>query len=200
MNKHGQDPAAGGASGQDETPAENPFAAAEKEAPEELAEAYRQVMAEKKDLYERLLRKQAEMDNMRKRVEREKEDFQHHATADLIRALLPTLDSLERAARSRKKGVPDEFYQGLELIHRDFLEVLSRAGVSVIQTEGQSFDPHVHQAIETVESDRHRDQEIVEELQKGYILRHRLLRPAIVRVAVGKAGGPSANGGNEEKE
>lgn len=177
-----------------------PAPAADKDLPSNLAEAYRQAVAEKKELYDRLLRKQAEMENMRKRVDREKEDFLQHAAADLIRALLPTLDSLERAAHTRKIGVPEDFYQGLELIYRDMLEVLGRAGVSVVPTEGKSFDPHVHQAIETVESDQHRDQEIVEELQKGYVLRHRLLRPAIVRVAVGKEEGDSFDGDEKNTE
>jgi molecular chaperone GrpE len=152
--------------------------------PEDLAGAYRQLVAEKQELYDRLLRKQAELDNFRKRTEREKEEFSKHATADLIRSLLPALDSFERALKHRDPRVPREYYQGIELIHRDVLDILMRAGLDPLDTQGKLFDPHLHQAVESVESDRHRDQEIVEELQRGYKLRHRLLRPAVVKVAV----------------
>jgi molecular chaperone GrpE len=148
---------------------------------------------EKQDLYDRLLRKQAELDNFRKRVQREKEEFLQHATADLIRALLPVLDGFERALAHRDSSTPEQFSQGVELIYRELLETLNRAGVHPIETEGKTFDPHLHQAVETVESPGHRDQEIVEELQRGYRLRNRLLRPAIVKVAVeGKRKGEGA--------
>lgn len=152
--------------------------------PADLPAAYQQVLAEKQDLYERLLRKQAEIENVRKRVEREKDDFLQHATMGLIRALLPTLDSLERGLRHREREVPAKFYEGLELIHRELLEVLKRAGLEAVESEGKIFDPHVHQAVETVDAKGRRDQEIVEELQRGYRLKHRLLRPAIVKVAL----------------
>ena len=136
------------------------------------------------ELYERLLRKQAELENFRKRAQREKEEFRQFAAEDLIRDLLPVLDAFERALRHRAPAVPETFYQGMELIHRQLSEVLARAGLEAIETSGQLFDPHYHQAVETVEEAGRRDHEIVEELQRGYMLRHRLLRPAIVRVAV----------------
>jgi molecular chaperone GrpE len=162
---------------------------------DDWAEAYRKLQAEKQELFDRLLRKQAELENIRKRLEREKQDFLQHATADLIRALLPTLDSLERALKHPDDGVPRHFYDGLDLIYRELLEVLGRAGVTVIPTQGKIFDPHVHQAVEMVESREHRDQEILEELQRGYKLRQRLLRPAVVKVAThppqGGEGDPS---------
>lgn len=151
---------------------------------EDLAAAYERAVAEKQELYDRLLRKQAEIENVRKRVEREKEDFLQHATTGLIRALLPTLDSLERGLKHREENVPDKFYEGLALIHRELLEVLKRAGLEAVESEGKVFDPHFHQAVETVEAEGYRDQEIVEELQRGYRLKQRLLRPAIVKVAV----------------
>lgn len=146
--------------------------------------AYQALKAQKDDLHERLLRKQAEMENFRKRTQREKEEFLQHATADLVRALLPTLDGFERALQHRNSSVPEDFYQGVELIYREMLDVLRRAGLSPIETVGNAFDPHLHQAIEAVESSNHRDQEIIEELQRGYKLKQRLLRPAVVRVAV----------------
>ena len=150
----------------------------------DLVAAYEKLKAEKDALYDRMLRKQAELENFRKRAQREKEDFLQHATADLIRALLPTLDGFERALKHRDADVPAQFYQGMELIYRDLLEVLSRAGLAPVETVGKTFDPHLHQAVETVEATNHRDQEIVEEFQRGYRLKQRLLRPAIVKVAV----------------
>jgi len=153
-------------------------------APDDLAAAYEKVVAEKRDLHERLLRKQAEVENVRKRLQREKDEFLQHATADLIRALLPTLDGFERALQHRDASVPESHVKGMELIYRQLLDVLTRAGLEPVATEGKQFDPHLHQAVETVEAPGRRDHEIVEELQRGYRLKHRLLRPAIVKVAV----------------
>jgi molecular chaperone GrpE len=152
--------------------------------PADLAAAYHKLQAEKDALYDRLLRKQAELENFRKRTQREKDDFLQHATAELIRALLPTLDGFERALKQRDATVPAQFYEGVELIYRDLLAVLSRAGLAPLETVGKTFDPHLHQAVETVAAAEHRDQEIVEEFQRGYKLKQRLLRPAIVKVAV----------------
>jgi molecular chaperone GrpE len=141
---------------------------------------------EKQDLYDRLLRKQAELDNFRKRMQREKEEFLQHANADLLRALLPVMDGFERALAHRDSSTPEQFAAGVELIHRELLDTLGRAGVVPIKAKGEKFDPHLHQAVETVESPGHRDQDVVEELQRGYLLKNRLLRPAIVKVAVEK--------------
>lgn len=160
-----------------------PAAAAARENADVLA-ACEKLKQEKQELYDRLLRKQAELDNFRKRVQREKEEFLQHATADLIRALLPVLDGFERALAHRDASTPEQFFQGVEMIHRELLETLSRAGVKPVDTRGKTFDPHVHQAVETVNDPEYDDQEIVEELQRGYKLRNRLLRPAIVKVAV----------------
>lgn len=153
---------------------------------EDLAATVEKLRAERNTLYDRLLRKQAEMENLRKRAQREKEDFLQHATADLILALLPTLDAFDRALQHREANVPEQFYQGLELIHRELTDVLSRAGLTALESVGKIFDPHLHQAVETVESPEHRDQEIVGEMQRGYRLKQRLLRPAVVKVAVAK--------------
>ncbi len=149
------------------------------------AEALETALAEKKDLFDRLLRKQAELENFRKRTQKEREDLRQYAAEDLIRSLLPTLDGFERALQHRDETVPAAFYEGLELIYRQLREVLGRAGLAPIDTAGQLFDPHVHQAVETVDAPGRREHEIVEELQRGYRLRNKLLRPAIVKVAVG---------------
>ncbi len=164
--------------------AEQPAAAPAAEPPADLAALCEKLKKEKQDLYDRLLRKQAELDNFRKRMQREKEEFLQHANADMIRALLPVLDGFERALAHRDSSTPEQFAAGVELIHRELLETLGRAGVTPIEARGEKFDPHLHQAVETVESPGHRDQEVVEELQRGYRLKNRLLRPAIVKVAV----------------
>jgi molecular chaperone GrpE len=148
-----------------------------KDLPADLPAAYEKLRAERDALYERLLRKQAEIENIRKRTQREKEDFLQHATADLVRALLPALDGFERALKQRHADVPPQFYEGMELIYRDLKDVLSRAGLSPVETVGRHFDPHVHQAVETVEASGHGDQEIVEEFQRGYRLRKALNIP-----------------------
>lgn len=182
---------------------EEPQAEGAVDIPADLPAAYRQLLQEKKDLFERLVRKQAELENVRKRVEREKEDFLQHATMGLIRALLPTVDALERGLQHREESVPEKFYTGMELIHRELLDVLKRAGLSPVDSKGQIFDPHVHQAVETVETDKHRDQEVVEELQRGYKLKQRLLRPAIVKVAVtppARTASPKAESSEAESE
>jgi molecular chaperone GrpE len=161
-----------------------PAASVEARLPEDLPAAYQKVLEEKQEVFDRLLRKQAELENFRKRLQREKEEFVQHAAADLLRALLPVLDGFERALKHRDESVPDAYVRGVELIYKELFEVMARAGVTAIETVGKTFDPHFHQAVETVEARGHRDQEIVEELQRGYKLRHRLLRPAVVKVAV----------------
>ena len=142
------------------------------------------------ELYERLLRKQAELDNFRKRTQREKEEFRQFANEDLIRELLPVLDAFERALKKRAMAIPEGFYEGMELIHRQLSEVLSRSGLEPIETSGQLFDPHYHQAVEMVEDAGRREGDR-EELQRGYLLKHRLLRPAIVKVAMKPKSGRS---------
>jgi molecular chaperone GrpE len=150
-----------------------------------LAEAYEKALAENKDLYDRLLRKQAELDNFRKRTQKEKDEIRQHGAEELIRSLLPTLDGFERALQHRDENVPEAYAQGMELIYRELREVLGRAGLTAIETSGELFDPHLHQAVETVKAPGRREHEIVEEMQRGYRLKNKLLRPAIVKVAVG---------------
>jgi molecular chaperone GrpE len=150
-----------------------------------LAKAHEKALAENRDLYDRLLRSQAEMDNFRKRTLKEKDELRQYAAEDLIRSLLPTLDGFERALQHHDENVPASFYQGLELIYRELREVLSRAGLAPIDTAGQIFDPYLHQAVEMVEDASRREHEIVGEMQRGYKLKNKLLRPAIVKVAVG---------------
>lgn len=155
--------------------------------PQDFAAAYQKALAEKQEYYDLALRARAELENFRKRTQREKEEFLQHANADLMLSLLPALDGFDRALKHRDPKAPPKVYEGLELIHRQLLETLKRAGLTAVETGGETFDPNLHQAVETVESDKHADHEIVEELQRGYKLKHRLLRPAIVKVAVHRA-------------
>jgi len=154
------------------------------EAVDELTAEVRQLRAEKQNLFDRLLRQQAELDNLRKRTERDKAEFREFANADLIRALLPTLDGFERALKHCETGAPDEFSRGMRFVYDGLLDVLKREGLTPIEALGQTFDPNVHHAVECVEDEQHRDQEIVEELVRGYKFKHRLLRPSMVKVAV----------------
>lgn len=167
--------------------------------PEDLAAAYQKLLAEKQEYYDLALRKAAELENFRKRMQREKEEFLHHANADLMRSLLPALDGFDRALKHRDPHAPAKIYEGVELIHRQLLDTLGRAGLTAVETKGEIFDPQLHQAVETVESTRHRDHEIVEELQRGYMLKQRLLRPAIVKVAVAPKEDASASDSQEEE-
>jgi molecular chaperone GrpE len=152
----------------------------------ELTATIQQLQAENLRLYDRLVRARAELDNSRKRMHREKEDFLDQANADLVRALLPSLDACERALKDRDQRVPDGFYKGMELIYCGLLQVLECAGLARIDALGHTFDPHLHQAVETVEDERRRNHEIVEELLPGYRFRQQLLRPSMVKVAVAK--------------
>jgi len=162
------------------------------EAGDELQAVVKKLLAEKNELTDRLLRKQAELENFRKRTQREREEYVEYATEDLIQTLLPTLDAFDRALAHRKERVSKQFFEGVELIRKDLMGVLRRAGLTHFESVGKTFDPHLHQAVEMVEAGKHRDQEIVEELQRGYKLNKRLLRPAFVRVAVARSKGGSA--------
>jgi len=134
-------------------------------------------------LYDKLLRKQADFENYRKRVERERQELRQQATMEVVREMLPTLDALERALAIAGGG-EGEFRAGVQLIARQLWDTLSRMGVEVMETRGQKFDPHLHQAVEMVETTEHEDQTVLEEWQRGYLFRKRLLRPAMVKVAV----------------
>jgi molecular chaperone GrpE len=148
-------------------------------------EALKKLQVERDTLYDQLLRRQAEFDNYRKRVAREMTEFREQAEAELSLALLPVLDGLERALTAPADGPSvDEYRKGIELIHKQLLDILKRRGLKPIAALGQTFDPLVHHALERVETTERRDQEVVEELQRGYTFKHRLLRPALVKVAV----------------
>jgi len=137
--------------------------------------------AERDMLVDRLARMQAEFDNARKRAAREQQEFREYAVADAIKPLLPVLDSFERALQS--SPAKSEFHAGVELIYKQLQDALSKLGLQTVPAKGQIFDPHLHEAIEMVDTDKARDHEVLDELQKGYKLKERLLRPAMVKVA-----------------
>jgi molecular chaperone GrpE len=131
---------------------------------------------------DRLARLQAEFDNFRKSSQREQQDFRDYALADALKQVLPLLDSLDRALKTENAST-DDFRAGVELIDRQFHDVLTKLGVEPISAAGQAFDPNLHQAVHMVESDSVPDNHVVDELQRGYRIKDRLLRPAMVRVA-----------------
>ncbi len=137
--------------------------------------------AERDALLDRLARLQAEFDNARKRAVREQQEFREFAAADVIKNILPTLDSFERALKAT--GGSDEFRSGIELIYRQFQDALQKIGVQPIPAVGQMFDPRVHEAIEMVDSTEVEDHHVLDEFQRGYKYKERMLRPAMVRVA-----------------
>jgi molecular chaperone GrpE len=138
--------------------------------------------AERDTLLDRLARLQAEFENARKRAVREQQDFRDFATSDAIKALLPVVDSFERALQARTTQL-GELRAGVELIYKQLQDALTKLGVRPVPAKGETFDPHVHEAIEMVETTDLPDHQVIDELQRGYKLRDRLLRPAMVRVA-----------------
>lgn len=150
----------------------------------EATEAAPDASAQRDDYYERLLRKTAEFDNYRKRIERERVEMVQAAAIELIKELLPIADDFERALCVEHAGdQADSYRKGVELIYTQLLELLRKHGVTPIMTAGNDFDPNVHQAVIHEVSTAHRDGEIIEELRRGYMLGSRLLRPAMVKVA-----------------
>ncbi len=141
-----------------------------------------QLAAEKADLHDRLLRSRAEFENARRRAERERSDYLQFAAMDLVRDILPIVDDFERAL---KVETADRNYaKGVELIYQRLSETLKKLGLEPIETEGRTFDPNLHQAVERVPTEEAEDQTILGEFQRGYNFKGKLLRPAMVRVAV----------------
>ena len=140
------------------------------------------------------LRRQADFENYRKRVERERTETYNRVVADAARKLLPVMDNLSRALdaeRSVESGESEEFrhfLHGVQLISKQLSEVLESFGVQPIAAVGERFDPHIHEAVVTEPSDEHEPETVVEELARGYRIGDRLLRPAMVKVAAPKSG------------
>lgn len=156
------------------------------ETPAASADAAEQWANEKAELEDMLRRRQAEFENFRRRMERERAEFAQYAGMELVQALLPTVDDFERALKAAQAAASadSEFIKGIELIYKRLLETLTRQGLEPIQTEGQTFDPHQHEAVQRVEEEDSEDGIILEEYQRGYNYKGKLLRPSMVKVAV----------------
>lgn len=137
---------------------------------------------EKRELQDLLQRRQAEFENYKKRVERERGELFEFASMDTAKALLPILDDFERALKV--ESADKEYARGMELIYQRLYESLKKLGLEPISTDGTLFNPHLHHAVEMVDSPDQPDQTILEEYQRGYNFKGRLLRPAMVKVAV----------------
>lgn len=147
-----------------------------------LAAERDQLAAEKAELQDRLLRARAEFDNARRRGERERSEYLQFAAMDLVRDVLPVLDDFERALKV--ETADRDYAKGVELIYQRLFETLKKLGLEPIETAGRPFDPNLHQAVERVETDEAEDHTVVGEFQRGYNFKGKLLRPAMVRVAV----------------
>ncbi|MGI9102849.1 MAG: nucleotide exchange factor GrpE [Terriglobales bacterium] len=146
------------------------------------AEELERLRQERDTLLDRLARLQAEFENFRKRSAREQQEFRDYALVEAIKSLLPVLDSFDRALATPERS-SEEFHQGIELINRQFHDALGKLGVQPIEAKGEPFDPNLHQAVQMVETGEAQDHHVLDELQRGYKLKDRLLRPAMVRVA-----------------
>jgi molecular chaperone GrpE len=138
---------------------------------------------ERDEYYDRLLRKTAEFDNYRKRVERERASMVQLVAGDVLETLLPIVDDFERALQAEAGPEAETYRKGVELIYRQLQDLLAKRGVKPVDTVGQAFDPRFHQAITYESRPGHAEGEVIEEVRRGYTLGDRLLRPAMVKVA-----------------
>jgi molecular chaperone GrpE len=188
----------GGASGTSSEPARNAAAGAGPQVAELIATRaelkrvegeLKKLTDERQEMNDRLARRQAEFDNFRKRTERERTETYNRALGEVVRRLLPVLDNLQRAldaervVEMRESEEFRHFLHGVELINRQLGGVLEGLGVEVVPTVGERFDPHVHEAVATEETDAHEPDTVTQEMQRGYRLGDKLLRPAMVKVA-----------------
>jgi molecular chaperone GrpE len=141
-----------------------------------------QLKTERDGLKELLLRRQAEFENFRKRTERERSEYLQYAGMEMVKELLPILDDFERALKS-DAGSP-EYAKGVEMIYNRMYEALKKIGLEPMDATGKQFDPHLHQAVERVETKDSPDHTILGEFQRGYYFKGKLLRPSMVKVSV----------------
>jgi len=148
----------------------------------EIVSERERLAKEKKELQELLQRRQAEFENFRRRTERERGELAEYATMDAVKAILPVLDDFERALKS--ETADKNYARGMELIYQRLAESLVKLGLEPIANDVRVFNPHIHHAVEMVDSKDHPDQTILEEYQRGYYFKGKLLRPAMVKVAI----------------
>ena len=146
------------------------------------------------ELRQTLMRRQADFENYRKRIEKERAEDSKRATARVIEALIPIVDGFEHALAAHREAEYENYRRGFELIYKQLVDNLARLGVERIEPLGKPFDPHSHQAMDRVETDEHEDDTVVQVYQPGYLYHGKVLRPAMVRVAVhGKAASKNVN-------
>lgn len=141
------------------------------------------LQSEKQELMNTLVRRQADFENYRKRVEKERHNDRHRGVEVLIESILPVLDAFDRALESADDSTSAEYVKGFEMIRRQLAEALAKQGLKRIESVGKEFNPHFHHAIEQVETHQHPDGMVIGEMQPGYTFHERVLRPAMVRVA-----------------
>ena len=176
MNMENDPPA-----GNDDPPSDaNAVAADTERANTELAK----LAADLDELRQTLLRRQADFDNYRKRIEKERTEDSRRATARVIEGLIPVLDGFEHALAAHREAEYENYRKGFELIYKQLLDNVTRLGVERVEPLGKMFDPHLHQAMDRAETTDHEDGTILQVFQPGYLFHGRVLRPALVRVAV----------------
>ena len=176
---------------QNEDEAPLPQETANESGPEDELE---RLAVEARDMRSLAQRKQAEFENYRKRMERERGETAQYAAADVIREILPVLDNLERAmeaANASPGGDESQLREGVEIICKQFRDTLDKLGLSEVDAKDAAFDPHVHEAVGRVETDEHPEGTVIAVLQKGYKFKDRLLRPSMVSVSLPKSAGSS---------
>jgi molecular chaperone GrpE len=151
-----------------------------------LTEQSQKLAAEKQDLTNTLVRLQADFDNYRKRTEKERDQARHRGVENLIEQLLPVLDGFDRALAAHDDPAYEDYRKGFELIRKQLWDLLAKQGVLRIESVGKEFDPNVHHAVEHVPTNDYPDGAVIDEFQPGYTFHHRVLRPAMVRVASGR--------------
>lgn len=158
--------------------------------------------AEARDMRALAQRKQAEFENFRKRIERERAETVKYASTDVVKEMLPVLDNLERAVEAAQSSAQDEgqLREGVEIICKQFRDTLFKLGLSEVDAKDATFDPHVHEAVGRVETDEHPEGTVVEVLQKGYLYKDRLLRPSMVSVSLPTSGASSQEDNHESED
>ena len=183
----------------------------EQEAPSSAEEFSRmkeeldRVKAESEERSDRMLRTIADYENSKKRAEREKAEFFKYAVEGVIKDIIPVVDNIERGIESAKASKDfDSLNEGIQLIHKQLDELLKKRGVTVIQAQGEPFDPNLHEAVMHIESDDVPENAVIEEFQRGYLLHDRVIRPSMVSVSRGKRekedASPVAEGEGKKEE
>ncbi|SFQ99745.1 nucleotide exchange factor GrpE [Desulfoscipio geothermicus] len=152
---------------------------------EQLQKELAEYKTKTEEYFNRLVRLQADFDNYRKRVQKEKEDFFKYASASLCEALLPVLDNFQLALAAREED-PAKVVEGVEMIYRQLQDVLQKEGLTPVAAVGEQFDPVKHEAVMQEATEEHPENTVIEELRRGYYLKDRVIRPAMVKVAKAK--------------